>query len=115
MTKKLINLVILLPVAIVLIVLSVANRHFVTLALDPFDPSDKLLSLTAPFFVYLFLAVIIGAILGSALTWFAQGKHRKRVRTQEQEVARWQGEARRNQKRAEDLAQQVILPVSASK
>jgi len=115
MTKKLINLVILLPVAIILIVLSVANRHAVTLALNPFEPADPVLSLTAPFFVYLFLAVILGAILGSGLTWFAQGKHRKRVRRQAQEVARWQGEARRNQKRAEELAQQVILPVSASK
>lgn len=115
MTKKLINLVILLPVAIILIVLSVANRHAVTMALNPFDPADPVLSTNAPFFVYLFLAVIFGAILGSTLTWFAQGKHRKHARTRAQEVARWQGEARRNQKRAEELAQQVILPVSASK
>ncbi|HWU62987.1 MAG TPA: lipopolysaccharide assembly protein LapA domain-containing protein [Ensifer sp.] len=115
MTKKLINVVILLPVAIILIVLSVANRQAVTLAFNPFDPSDSLLSITAPFFVYLFLAVVLGALMGAALTWFAQGKHRKRARHQAQETARWQGEARRNQKRAEELAQQVILPVSASK
>lgn len=115
MTKKLINLVILLPVAIILIVLSVANRHFVTLALNPFDPADPVLSLTAPFFVYLFLAVILGAIVGSSLTWFAQGKHRRRAKNHAQEAARWQGEARRSQKRAEELAQQVLVPVSASK
>ncbi len=41
MTKKLINLVILLPIAIILIVLSVANRHAVTLSLNPFEPSDR--------------------------------------------------------------------------
>ncbi|MCD2179858.1 LapA family protein [Rhizobium sp. C1] len=115
MTKKLINLVILLPIAIILIVLSVANRHAVTLSLNPFEPSDPVLSLTAPFFVYLFLAVILGALIGSSLTWFSQGKHRKQARRQTQEAARWQGEARRNQKRAEELAQQVLLPVSASK
>jgi uncharacterized integral membrane protein len=115
MTKKLINIVILLPVAIVLVVLSVANRQSVTLALNPFDPADSVLSLSAPFFVYLFLAVIVGILIGSGLTWFAQGKHRRRARNEAQEAARWQGEARRNQKRAEELAQQVILPVSASK
>lgn len=35
MFKKLINIVVLVPVAIILIVLSVANRQSVTLALNP--------------------------------------------------------------------------------
>lgn len=115
MTKKLINIIILVPVAIVLIVLSVANRHAVTLSINPFQPGDRQLSVTAPFFVYLFVAVIAGMLIGSSLTWFSQGKHRKRARTQTQEAARWQGEARRNQKRAEELAQQTLVPVSSSK
>lgn len=115
MLKKLIFLVILLPIAIVLIVLSVANRHAVTLALNPFDPADPVLSLTAPFFVYLFIAVIFGMLIGALITWFAQGKHRKRARNKSQEAARWQGEARRNQKRAEELAQQVMVPAPLPK
>jgi uncharacterized integral membrane protein len=114
MTKKLINIIILIPVAIVLIVLSVANRHAVTLSLNPFQPDDSLLSMSAPFFVYLFVAVIVGVLIGSALTWFSQGKHRKRARNEAQEVARWRSEARRNQKRAEELAQQALVPVSSS-
>lgn len=115
MTKKLINILILIPVAIVLIVLSVANRHSVTLSLNPFQPGDSQLSFSAPFFVYIFLAVIGGILIGSALTWFSQGKHRKRARSEAQERARWQSEAKRNQKRAEELAQQTLVPVSSSK
>ena len=114
MTKKLINLVILVPVAIILIVLSIANRQSVALALNPFDPSDEVMSFHAPFFVYLFLALILGTILGAAITWFGQGKHRKRARLEAQEAARWQTEARQHQRRAEDLAKQALMPISSS-
>ena len=114
MTKKLVNLVILLPIAIILIVMSVANRQSVTMAFNPFDPSDQLLSVSAPFFVYLFAALIVGMLVGSAITWFTQGKYRKRAKAQKQEAARWQGEARVHQKRAEELAQQTLVPVSSA-
>lgn len=114
MTKKLINLVILLPIAIVLIVLSVANRQAVTLALNPFDPSDQLLSVSAPFFVYLFAALIVGVLIGAAAMWFSQGKYRKRARAEKKEAAKWQGEARKHQKRAEELANQAMISASTS-
>jgi uncharacterized integral membrane protein len=78
MITRLVKLLVLVPVAILLVVLSVANRHSVTLALNPFQPDDKVLSLTLPFFIYLFLAVILGVVIGSMATWFSQGKHRKR-------------------------------------
>jgi uncharacterized integral membrane protein len=74
--KKLFNLVILLPLAIVLIVLCVANRQVVTLALNPFQPTDSLLAFTAPFFVFLFLSLILGVILGSFVTWISQSTYR---------------------------------------
>ena len=92
MSKKIINLIILLPLAIILVILCVANRQAVTLALNPFRPDDGVLSFTAPFFVFLFLAVIFGVLLGSAATWFAQGKHRKRARIEAREAVRWPDE-----------------------
>ncbi|TRB08615.1 LapA family protein [Agrobacterium tumefaciens] len=94
MSKKIINLIILLPLATILIILCVANRQAVTLALNPFR-EDSVLSFTAPFFVFLFLAVIFGVLLGSAATWFAQGKHRKRARIEAKEAVRWHDEANR--------------------
>jgi uncharacterized integral membrane protein len=114
MARKLINLIILVPIAIILIVMSVANRQAVNLAFNPFDPGDTMLSVSAPFFVYIFIALIVGILIGSGITWIAQGKHRKRAKSQKQEATKWQGEARRHQKRAEELAQQTLVPVSSS-
>ncbi|NTJ41189.1 LapA family protein [Agrobacterium larrymoorei] len=93
MSKKIVNLLILVPLAIVLIILCVANRQSVTLALNPFEPSDTVMAFTAPFFVFLFLAVIFGVFLGSFATWVSQGKHRKRARTEAREAIRWHDEA----------------------
>lgn len=103
MSRKIINLLVLLPLGIVLIVLSVANRQPVTLALNPFRPDDGLLSVSAPFFVFLFLAAIIGVLIGSFATWLAQGKHRKRARVEAREAVRWHAEADRQKAAAESL------------
>ncbi|MFB2549894.1 DUF1049 domain-containing protein [Ensifer soli] len=110
MVRKLINLVILLPIAIVLIVLCVANRQPVTLALNPFEPQDSLLSLTAPFFAFVFGGLIVGLIIGSLATWFTQGKHRQRARRHATEVSKWQGEAERQKSRADKVASQALIP-----
>ena len=110
MPKKIVNLLILLPLAIILIVLCVANRQDATLALNPFRTDDSLLSFTAPFFVFLFLAVIFGVVLGSLATWVSQGKHRKRARMEAKEAVRWHAEADR-QKAAVSAA--VSVPSSS--
>jgi uncharacterized integral membrane protein len=65
MAKKIINLLILLPLGIILIIFCVANRQSVTLAFNPFRPEDQVLSLSAPFFVFMFIALIIGMLAGS--------------------------------------------------
>jgi uncharacterized membrane protein len=107
MAKKIINLLILLPLGIILIIFCVANRQIVTLAFNPFRPEDQILSLSAPFFVFIFITLIIGMLVGSASTWFAQGKHRKRARSEAKEAVRWQSEADRHKTRAEEIAGQL--------
>ena len=110
MIKRVVNVLVLIPVGIVLIVLSVANRQPVTLALNPFRPEDSVLSMTAPFFVYLFLATIFGLVVGSLATWFAQGKYRKRARIEAIEASKWHTEAEKHRTRAEAIASQAVLP-----
>ena len=113
MLKRIVSLVIMIPLGIVLIVLSVANREFVTLALNPFRPDDQFLSVSAPFFVFLFVALIIGLIVGAAATWLTQGKYRKRARNEAREAEKWHAEADRFKVRAEQIAgQQAQLPQS---
>lgn len=95
MLKRIVTLIILIPVAIVLIVLSVANRQQVTLALNPFNPADTVLSLSGPFFMFLLVALMVGMVLGSAATWFRQGRYRARARSKSKEAAKWHTEADR--------------------
>lgn len=109
--KKLISLVVFVPLAIVLIVLSVANRHPVTFNMDPINPAQPFLAFTMPFFVFLFLALLTGLFLGSVFTWFSQSKHRKFAREKKHEAAKWQNEAEEQKQRAE---QAVILNSSSS-
>lgn len=109
MVKKIFNIVVLVPIGIVLIVLSVANRQPVRLALNPFRPEDSVLSMTAPFFVYLFLALILGMIIGATAIWITQHKYRKRARVEATEAVKWQTEADKQKARAETLQAQTLL------
>lgn len=113
MVRKIVGLVILVPLGIVLIVLSVANREMVRLALNPFQPDDQMLSVSAPFFVFIFSAVILGLLLGSAVTWLSQGKYRKRARNEARSALRWQAEADRHKTRAEEIAGSTLPRIQA--
>ena len=70
----------------------------------------RILAVTAPFFVYLFLAVIFGLVVGALATWFAQGKYRKRARMEAIEASKWHTEAEKHRTRAEAIASQAVLP-----
>nr|CAD6426131.1 hypothetical protein REQ54_02834 [Rhizobium sp. Q54] len=98
--KKILTLVILVPLGILLIVLSVANRQSVTLALNPFRPEDSVLSLTGPFFLFLLLSLILGMLIGSIGTWWTQGRYRRQARIEAREAVKWQAEADRQKTQA---------------
>ena len=104
MVRKLVFLFVALPVAVVLIMLSVANRAPFQLSLDPFNSTDPAIAFTLPLFVFLFAALLLGMVVGSVATWFTQGKHRKKLRREHSEAVKWQGEAETQKKRAEELA-----------
>jgi uncharacterized integral membrane protein len=72
--RKIIAIVILLPLAIVMIAFAVANRQIVTVSLDPFGGSDSGLSL--PLFVLIILLLIIGVLIGGLAAWVRHGKWR---------------------------------------
>ncbi len=66
--------------------LSVANRQPVQFSLDPLNSSEPILAVTFPFFVFLFISLLIGAAVGALITWFSQGKKRKELRNRTNEV-----------------------------
>ena len=86
MTNRLLTLLIALPVAVILIVLSVANRGAVSVTLDPFNPGNPALTYTAPLFLWVLGALLAGIIIGGLLIWFTQGRHRKLARKRKAEA-----------------------------
>lgn len=93
--KRIVSLLVAIPVGIAIIVLAVANRHPVTLSVDPFAPETPAISVTLPFFVFLFAAVFVGLLLGGFGAWLKQGHWRREARDRRYEAARWRNEADR--------------------
>ncbi|MGE6742265.1 DUF1049 domain-containing protein [Allorhizobium pseudoryzae] len=111
--KKILGLVIFVPLAVVLIVLCVANRQMVTLALNPFRPDDAVLSVSAPFFLFLFLTLILGMFIGSLVTWLNQGRHRRQARTEARAaLARDRDGGRQPVKSASEPARAALVPAA---
>ncbi len=110
MFGRLVTLVVVLPLAIVLIALGVANRAMTLFTLDPFNPGNPLLSWQLPLFALMFSMLILGIVLGSIATWLAQGKHRRSARNARAEVAKLLSEAQRRD--AVQRAAQPALPAS---
>lgn len=113
--RKLFSLFILIPIAIVLIVLSVANRHDVVFNLDPINPEQPFLAVTLPFFAFLFIALLAGMLLGGMSTWFTQGKHRKVARDSKREMLKLQREAEAQKAETAKTAAPTFAPAEAGK
>lgn len=85
MLRRLLLILIVLPVSVGLVVLAVANRHAVTLVVDPIAGAEGW-SLDLPLFVLLFGAMIVGVVLGGAAVWFGQGRYRRAARRSAREA-----------------------------
>lgn len=86
---------ILLPVAVVAVLMAVANRAPATLSFDPFSRGAPELSVTAPLFAFLFAATVLGVVIGGVGTWLTAGKHRRARRMSSREIQRLKADADR--------------------
>ena len=86
MLNRFVLIVIFVPLAIILIALAVANRGPASFTMDPFNPGNPALSLQAPLFVLLFVALAVGLIVGGVATWLRQGRYRRLARQRAQEA-----------------------------
>ena len=85
----------LLPVAVAVVLLAVANRGPVLLSLDPVSTGTPQLSVTLPLYVLLFAALAIGVVVGGIASWLAQGRHRRAGRHYRRELSHLRHEADR--------------------
>ncbi len=77
--KKVLGLVLLIPLAVILIAFAIANRHVVTVYLDPFD-GDPGAGIRLPLFAVMVLCAIVGVIAGGIGAWLRQGRWRRAAR-----------------------------------
>lgn len=85
----------LLPIAILVVALAVANREAVRVSFDPFAPDMPVFSLTLPLYAILFGCVAIGVVVGGIGAWLGQGETRRKSRERRREIRRLEGETTR--------------------
>ena len=114
MIRKIMTVLVLIPLGVVLVVLSVANRQPATLRLDPFNEIDPAIAVTVPLFVMVLLAVLAGMTVGAISVWFSQGRHRRALKRQQAEAKRWREEAEAQKKRGDSLAAEAATRSASS-
>lgn len=99
MTKLFKWIVLTVVVVLPVVTLSVVNRQIVRLSLDPFSIENPAIYVEWPLFVYLFIALFIGILVGGIGSWMKQGKWRKSARARAAEAREWRSKADRAARR----------------
>ncbi len=85
MIRKLVTLLVLVPLALLIVMFAVANRQVITVTFDPFDSANPAFALTMPLFMLIFVLVGAGVLIGGTAAWLRQHKWRARARRAESE------------------------------
>jgi uncharacterized integral membrane protein len=93
MIRSFVAALVLIPLAIVIVLLALANRQAVTLSLDPLMSDKPMLAVTQPLFVLLLAALLAGVIVGGIAAWLRQGKWRHAARRAQAEARAARAEA----------------------
>ncbi|SDR61643.1 Protein of unknown function [Rhizobiales bacterium GAS191] len=80
--------IILVPLALVAVAFAIGNRNSVNVSFDPFATDTPGYALEAPLFVVVFVALILGVLIGGIATWIGQGRYRRAARMHRRDVER---------------------------
>jgi Lipopolysaccharide assembly protein A domain len=80
MIRKIVTALILVPLAVVVIALAVANRQPVVVSFDPFDQFHPAFARALPLYQLMLLLLIGGVVIGGIAAWLKQGKWRRAAR-----------------------------------
>jgi uncharacterized integral membrane protein len=86
MVRRIISTLILIPLAVVIIAFAVANRQWITVSFDPFSSTSPAYAATLPLFAFIFVALILGVLIGGAVVWIGQAKWRRTARKLDNDV-----------------------------
>ncbi|MBN8967276.1 MAG: DUF1049 domain-containing protein [Rhizobiales bacterium] len=84
--RKLLNAIVIVPLALIFLAFAVANRQFVTLSFDPFNSGNPAVALTLPLFIVIIAVAMLGVVAGSIATWFGQRHWRRAARRHDAEA-----------------------------
>lgn len=106
------KVLIFVPIALLVVFLSIANRESVTVSLDPFTRAAPEFYFTAPLFLILFGAVALGVLIGGVAAWLAQRGKRRELRQTRREVNNLKAET--DKLRRESAGRYPALPHSGT-
>jgi uncharacterized integral membrane protein len=86
MLRKIVAALVLIPLALVIVLLALANRQAVTISLDPWLIEKPALVVTQPLFLVLLVALTAGVIIGGLAAWPRQARWRRTARRAQGEV-----------------------------
>lgn len=92
---RLLKIIFLVVIALLLLVLELANRHTVTLNLLPQEPADFLglnFVFEVPLFLVILVSVVAGVLIGFVWEWFREMRYRADAKGKSREVARLERE-----------------------
>jgi len=112
MVRKIVSVVVLLPLAALIVLLSVANRHSVMLSLDPFATEAPAYAKGVPLYLVILVSLIAGALLGGIAAWRRQGRWRRAARRADAEVRRLRAEIQAMEREHATGAVSIVPPVS---
>jgi uncharacterized integral membrane protein len=93
MIRKFLTTILLLALTVVIVMLAVANRHPVTISIDPLSSETPAFSMTAPLFLVVLSSLIAGAVIGGSAAWLRQRKWRRAARRNDAELRKLRTEA----------------------
>lgn len=94
---KLSNILIAVPALGLALVVSIANRGAVTFSIDPFSAQTPALAFAVPLYLLIFVALLIGVLIGGMSAWAGQTGWRKKARKTAKEVKHLTKDLKRSQ------------------
>ena len=111
MLRRLFVFLVLVPLALLIVALAVANRDAVTVSFDPFSSTNPAFALTLPLYLLAFFLVISGVVIGGIAAWLRQRKWRRAARSREAETRALQAEVEALRRRF-GLGARTTLPAT---
>jgi uncharacterized protein HemY len=108
--RRLLFWAVLVPLGVLIVLFAVANRASVVVSFDPFSGENSALAFSAPLFLVMFAAVILGVVIGGVASLLHRYRMWRAVRRAEEEAAQFKTEAE-NERRMREAVQPQYPPL----